>query len=141
MKEARDLMALHRPDVVLASTHQPKGNGLALCTRLRGFDGGDCLMVVHGAALEDQDMDQLKHDLQAEYEVDHWLSNNASPALVGLVIKQLIKARQKADLSPSGRHRVARPPSMGRKGSAGFGDDTEEVEPDSQRFDLRKYKP
>ena len=91
MREVRQLMEEQFPDVVLASTQQKRGHGLEVCTRLRRLEGGDCLMVVHGTVPEDASAEELKKGLGSKYKVDHWLPNNASPAMVALTIKQLLK--------------------------------------------------
>ncbi len=110
LKAARLLLEEHYPDVVLASTHQAKGHGLSLCTRLRKYQGGDCLMVVHGAVPDSLDGDRLRADMDHTYKVDHWLHNNASPALVALTVKQLLKAHQSG--RPARRRSLGAPLSM-----------------------------
>jgi DNA-binding response OmpR family regulator len=91
MKVAKQFLEEFEPEVVLASTMQLKGTGLSLCTRLRRYPGGDCLMVVHGSSPEGADVYELRAGLGTKYKVDHWLNNNASPALVALTIKQLLR--------------------------------------------------
>ena len=111
MKQIKHLLEEQQPDVVLASTHQKKGHGLSLCTRMRKLDGGDCLMVVHGSAPEGVDAEKLKLGLGSDFKVDHWLHNNASPALVALTVKQLLKTHQ-ASRPRRDRRPMAPPPSM-----------------------------
>ncbi len=94
MKEVRQQLQEQLPDVVLASIQQHKGNALELCTRLRGQEGGDCLMVVHGSAPEGADIQEMREGLGSRYRVDYWLSNDASPALVALTLKELLKGHQ-----------------------------------------------
>ncbi|GEM_PF-3362996 len=109
MKQIKHLLEEQQPDVVLASTHQKKGHGLSLCTRMRKLDGGDCLMVVHGSAPEGVDAEKLKLGLGSDFKVDHWLHNNASPALVALTVKQLLKAQM--GTRPRRRRRAIAPPA------------------------------
>jgi CheY-like chemotaxis protein len=112
MKDVRQLMEEQQPDVVLASTHQKSGHGLQICTRMRKLEGGDCLMVVHGSVPEGVDSDELKAGLGQKYKVDHWLNNNASPALVALTVKQLLKSHL-ANRPRRNRRPMAPPLSLG----------------------------
>lgn len=147
MKEVKQLLGEAQPDVVLASTHQAKGNGLELCTRLRDLPGGDCLMVVHGAAPEGEDMERLRLRMANELKVDHWLSNNTSPALVALTVKQLFKSHQRTSPRRVGRP-MAPPPSLAsasvereRKASDARLRTTGEFEVEFRRSEPRKTEP
>ncbi len=109
MKAVRELVREQSPDVVLASMKQHRGHGLEMCTRLRKLDGGDGLMVVHGAPPAELSMAQLREELGKTWKVDHWLSNDASPALVALTLTQLLRDRR-----VSMRQRRSRRPERAR---------------------------
>ncbi len=112
MREVKQFLEEQFPDVVLASTQQQKGHGLQTCTRMRGLEGGDCLMVVHGSVPEGVDGEELKRGLGTKkYKVDHWLANNASPAMVALTVKQLLKTFQ-AHRPRRARPSIPSPPSI-----------------------------
>ena len=103
MKTVKELVREQCPDVVLASMRQHRGHGLEICTRLRRLEGGDGLFVVHGAPLQGLSMAELRTEMGRTWKVDHWLSNDASPPLVALTLKQLLKDRR-ASISQR-RHR------------------------------------
>jgi len=115
MKAVKELVREQCPDVILASMRQHRGHGLEICSKLRRLEGGDGLMVVHGAPPPGQSLAELRMEIGRTWKVDHWLSNDASPALVGLTLKQLLKDRrvsisqrrsrrpERARAAPSGR--------------------------------------